>query len=183
MKNKPFSGWPRTAITPQNEEHLNQLIHVKQWIMTGELHRELNIGFSALVMMVATLEYCKICVRWVPHRNWKNTAWRFFRIYWTNMRLKVTASWIALLLVMRCGVATTSCNQNGNPWSGNMLIPHQIKSSRCKTQLAKWCAAFWARSDPFGFPWTWKNLQLSPPHHNCNYAEGSNFQSQVSEES
>jgi hypothetical protein len=33
--------------------------------MTRELCTELNIGFSALETMLATLEYCKACVRWV----------------------------------------------------------------------------------------------------------------------
>jgi len=34
--------------------------------MTRELCTELNIGFSALETMVAALEYCKVCARWVP---------------------------------------------------------------------------------------------------------------------
>jgi len=34
--------------------------------MTRELCTELNIDFSALETMVATLEYRKVCARWVP---------------------------------------------------------------------------------------------------------------------
>ena len=34
--------------------------------MTRELCTQLNIGFSALETMVAMLEYCKVCARWVP---------------------------------------------------------------------------------------------------------------------
>ena len=45
---------------------LNQLIHANRRITTRELCTELNIGFNALEMMVATLEYCKVCARWVP---------------------------------------------------------------------------------------------------------------------
>jgi len=60
------SGRPCTAVTPQNEERLHQLIHVNWWIMTRELCTELNISFSALETMVATLEYRKVCARWVP---------------------------------------------------------------------------------------------------------------------
>jgi len=66
MKDKPCSGRPCTAVTPRNEEHLDHLICENQRIMTRELCMELNIGFSALETMVATLEYCKVCARWVP---------------------------------------------------------------------------------------------------------------------
>ena len=66
VKDKPCSGWPCTAVTPQNEEHLDQLIRANQWITTRELCTELNIGFNVLEMMMATLEYHKVCTRWVP---------------------------------------------------------------------------------------------------------------------
>jgi len=66
VKDKPRSRRPCTAVTPQNEEHLDQLIHVNRRIMTRELCTELNIGFSVLETMVAMLEYCKVCARWVP---------------------------------------------------------------------------------------------------------------------
>ena len=38
VKDKPCSGWPCTAVTPQNEEHLDQLIHTNQWIKTRKLY-------------------------------------------------------------------------------------------------------------------------------------------------
>ena len=37
MENKPHSKQPYTTATPQNEEHLNQLIHLNQQIMNMEL--------------------------------------------------------------------------------------------------------------------------------------------------
>ena len=64
-KDKPRSGRPRTAVTPRNEESLDQLIHANWRIATRELCPELNIDFNALEMMVATLEYSKVCARWV----------------------------------------------------------------------------------------------------------------------
>ena len=80
VKEKPCSEWPCTAVTPWNEECLDQLICANRQIMTRELCTELNIGLSALEMMVATLEYCIVCARWVPrmltqeHRWWKCIA-------------------------------------------------------------------------------------------------------------
>ena len=47
-KDNLCSGWPCTNVTPQNLEHLDQLIHMNQEIMTLELCKELNISFSAL---------------------------------------------------------------------------------------------------------------------------------------
>ena len=66
MKDKPRSGRPCTAVTPRNEEHLDQLIRANRLITTRELCTELNIGFNALETLVATLEYRNVCARWVP---------------------------------------------------------------------------------------------------------------------
>jgi len=37
VKDKPCSGWPRAAVTPRNEECLDQLIRANWWITTREL--------------------------------------------------------------------------------------------------------------------------------------------------
>jgi hypothetical protein len=66
MKGKPCSGQPCTAVTPRTEERLDQLICADWRITTRELCVEVNSSFSVLEMMVATLEYCKVCARWVP---------------------------------------------------------------------------------------------------------------------
>jgi len=66
VKDKPRSRRPCTAVTPRNEERLDQLMHTNQQITTRELCMELNIGCNALETMVATLEYRKVCARWVP---------------------------------------------------------------------------------------------------------------------
>ena len=63
------------------------------------------------------------------HRNRNNTICKFFRTYWTSMRKKVTVTSIASLLMTRCGVTTTSQNQNCSPWSGDLFL-HWRKSSR-----------------------------------------------------
>jgi len=66
VKDKPRSGRTCTAVTPRNEERLDQLIPVNRRITTRQLCTELNIGCNALEAMVATLEYRKVCARWVP---------------------------------------------------------------------------------------------------------------------
>ena len=64
------------------------------------------------------------------HRNRINTICKFLRIYWTNMRLKVTISWITSLPVMKHSITSTG----GNPWSGNMWIPWGRRSWICSPQ-------------------------------------------------
>ena len=56
VKVKLRSRWPCTAVTQQNEEHLNQLIHANQEIMIRELCTELNVVFNVLETVVTTLE-------------------------------------------------------------------------------------------------------------------------------
>jgi len=56
-------GQSCTAVRPQNEEHLKQLMCINQYITIRELCTELSISFRALEMMVATLEYHTVCTR------------------------------------------------------------------------------------------------------------------------
>ena len=162
-KEKPCSGWPCTAVTPQNEEHLDQLICANQQIMTRELCTELNISFSALKRWWQPWNIAKFALggsHECLHRNIKNTVCKFVRTYWTSTRLKVTVSWIASSLVMRRGVTTMSRRQNGSPWSGNMWIPHWRKCSRRCPQRVKWCAL----SSGIGKGWSfWISLNPDKP--------------------
>ena len=67
-------------------------------------------------------------------RNSKNMVHKFVRtLYWTNANTKETVSWIASLLVMRCGVTTTRRSQNGSLWSGDMNSP--LKKTSMKAFL------------------------------------------------
>jgi len=63
VKDKPCSRWPNRAVTSHNEKHLDQLIHVNQWIMTRKLCTEMNMSFSILEIMVSKSEYCKVWAR------------------------------------------------------------------------------------------------------------------------
>ena len=118
VKYKTRSGRPCTAVTLRNEERLVQLIRANRRITTRELCTELNIGFNALEMMVATLEYRKVCARWVPRMLTQEHKEHHMQV--CQDLLKVTVSWIASSPVMRRGVTTTSWSQNGSPWSGDM---------------------------------------------------------------
>ena len=47
VKEKSRSGWPCTAVTPRNKEHLDQLIRGNRRITTRELSAKLNIQSQA----------------------------------------------------------------------------------------------------------------------------------------
>ena len=66
VKDNPRSERPCIAFTPRNKERLDWLIRANRRIMIRELCTELNIIFNALETIVATLEYRKVCTRWVP---------------------------------------------------------------------------------------------------------------------
>ena len=141
VKDKARAGRPCTTVTWRNEKCLDQLISVNWQITTKELCVKLNVGFSALEMVVTCWNIPKFAPgrsHECPHRNIKNTVCKFVRTYWTNTTLKVTVSWIASSPVTRCGITTTSWSQNSSPWSGNMCIPRQRKSSRRCRQQVKW---------------------------------------------
>jgi len=123
VKDEPRSGQPCTAVTPQNEERLDQLICANRQFTTRDLCTELNIGFNALETMVATLEYRKVCARRVPRLLTQEHKEHCLQVCWDLLNqygLKVTVSWIASSPVTRCGVTSTSRSQNGSPWSGDM---------------------------------------------------------------
>jgi len=65
-KDKPWSGGPCTAVTGQNEEHLDQLNHLNWQITSREPCKELNIIFNALKTLVVMSAYLEVCARWVP---------------------------------------------------------------------------------------------------------------------
>jgi len=48
VQDKPRSGRPRTAVTPRNEERLDQFIRANRRITIREQRTELNIVFNSL---------------------------------------------------------------------------------------------------------------------------------------
>ena len=133
--------WACTAVTPRNEECLDQLTHMNWQITTRELCME---PILSLMCWKSWWQWWNI-TDFVPsgshecsRRNRKKTLCRFVRSSWTNTRLKVTVSWITLLLMMRWDVTTTSHSQNGRPWSGDIWNSHWRKSSRLSPLAAVW---------------------------------------------
>ena len=144
-KDKPCSGGPCTAVSPWNEERLDQIICVNWWFTIRELYMKLKIIFTSLEIMVEALEYSRSYIRWsheCPHRNRKNIIRKFVRFYSTNMWLKLTISWVYhycwwdMVSPLQVGVKTAihwmaTCEETEENWR---------KSSRYSPQQAKWYA-------------------------------------------
>ena len=185
VQDKPRSKRPCTAVTPRNEERLDQLICAIWRIRTRELCTELNIGFNALETMVATLEYRKVLCQVGPHelshRNIKNTVRKVVGTYWTNTRLKVTVSWIASSLVteMWCHHYEQESKQQSMERQ-HVNSPSKKKFKTLPSVEVMWCALSFGIGKGRSF---WISLNLDKPStptatlRRWLSPEGSNFQS------
>jgi len=84
VKEKPHSRRPCTAVTPQNEERLDQLIRTNWQITSRELYTELNISFNAMETMWQSWNIAKFVLdgsHECSHRNIKNTVCKFVGTY------------------------------------------------------------------------------------------------------
>ena len=52
MKDKPHSGWLGTAVTPKNEEHLDQSVHTNWLISVSILKKQHFIAENLLYQIV-----------------------------------------------------------------------------------------------------------------------------------
>ena len=156
MKNKPRSRWPRTAVTPQNEEHLDHLIHVytarydqgtvyraEYWLQSVGNYVG-NVGISHSVCQVGSTD-----ARIGTGRKLYGTLLGPTEHY--SGMLKVTVPWVPWLPVTRHSATTMS----GSPWSGEMWIHHQRKSSRCSLQWVKWCVLSFRIGKKWSFWTSW----------------------------
>ena len=115
-KDKPYSRQPCTAVTPQNEESLDQFIRVNWWITNMKLCIEAEYWLQCIWNNGGNVGLLQAIVPHGSHRcsqnNRMNTICKFVRTYWTNMRLKVMVSWITSLPVMRYAFSTRAWHHN-----------------------------------------------------------------------
>ena len=99
-------------------------------------------------------------------RNRKNTVCKFVRTYWTNVRPKVTVSWVPSFLLTRHGVTTTSQSQNGSPWRGDIEfhIQRRVQDAALSGQSDVHCLLGQETDEHCGFPGTWTHCQVRPLH-------------------
>lgn len=94
VKDKPCSGWPRTAVTPWRASwsaHLHELPHcnrVGSWILAS---MSWNQWWQCRNIARFAAGGSHECSRWIR----KNNIWKFVRNWWTN----TTVSWIISLSI------------------------------------------------------------------------------------
>jgi hypothetical protein len=134
MRESTRSGWPCTAVSPSAQiSGLRPGSCVRRWVSASVCWKRCWKHWNTAKFVPDGSHGCS-------HRNIKTIESKSVRACLTTMKLKKTVSWISSSSVMRCGVTTTSWNQNDRPWRGDMRIPHQRKRSRHSHQPVKWCA-------------------------------------------
>lgn len=110
------------------------------WIIELEPENCVQSWTSALVIMVAVLEYCKVWAWWIS-RMLTGTERTLYTTFWGSVEPVQGWRWQfpGHHYWWRRGVTTRSLSQNDDPRSGDIWIPHQRKRSGCIPQLVKWC--------------------------------------------
>ncbi|PNF27048.1 hypothetical protein B7P43_G10410 [Cryptotermes secundus] len=60
------TGRPRTASIERNKERVDEIIQDDRHVTVDTITRKLGIGHSAVQEMIESLDYRKVCARWVP---------------------------------------------------------------------------------------------------------------------
>ena len=68
LRDKPRAGRPSTSVNPANKTKADTLIRADRRITIDELTSVLGVSHGSAHKTVESLEYSKVCVRWVPRQ-------------------------------------------------------------------------------------------------------------------
>ena len=63
---KRRSGRPLSALTPENKQKADEIIHANRPVTIGELSIDLDISVGSAQSILKSLDYRKVCAKWVP---------------------------------------------------------------------------------------------------------------------
>src|SRR6266496_2214118 len=66
ISDKPRSGRPRTAVTPNNKRHVDGMIRGDRRVTVRDIVDEIGTGHDAVQKIINKLGYSKVCASWVP---------------------------------------------------------------------------------------------------------------------
>ena len=66
MHDRPRSGRPATATSPDMLQRANDIIHVDRRITSRQLAVQLSVSNGSAMTITDTLGCSKVCARWVP---------------------------------------------------------------------------------------------------------------------
>jgi len=159
VEDEPHWGWPCTAVIPQNE---SWSAHLR--ITIRELCLGLGIGFTALETLVAALEYCRGCTRWVPWmltQEQKEHRMQLCQDLLNQYKAKGESFLDHIITSDEVWCHTTSESQN----SRQMWIPQRKKKFKMTPSVGKvMCPVFWDRNKRWYFwiSWNTDNYHLWP---------------------
>ena len=68
LRDKPCAGRPSTSVDPANKTKVDTLIRADRRITIDELASVLGVSHGSAHSIVESLEYSKVCARWVPRQ-------------------------------------------------------------------------------------------------------------------
>src|SRR5215469_630739 len=66
LHDRPQSGRPATATSPDMLQHANDIIHADRRITSRQLAVQLSVSNGSAMAITDALGYSKVCARWVP---------------------------------------------------------------------------------------------------------------------
>ena len=66
LHDRPQSGRPATATSPDMLQHADDIIHVDRHITSRQLAVQLSVSNGSAMAIIDALGYSKVCARWVP---------------------------------------------------------------------------------------------------------------------
>jgi len=66
LHDRPWSGRPATATSPDMLQRANDIIHVDRRITSRQLAVKLSVSNGSAMAIIDALGYSKVCTRWVP---------------------------------------------------------------------------------------------------------------------
>ena len=66
ISDKPRSGRPKTAVTPENKRRIDEMICGDRRVTVRDIVDEIGTGHNAVQEIINELGYSKVCAHWVP---------------------------------------------------------------------------------------------------------------------
>ena len=66
LHDRPRSGHPATATSPDMLQRANDIIHADRCITSRQLAIQFSVSNGSAMAIIDALEYSKVCAKWVP---------------------------------------------------------------------------------------------------------------------
>jgi transposase len=137
LHDRPWSGRPATATSPDMLQRADDIIHADRRITSRQLAVQLSVSIGSAMAIIDALEYSKVCARWVP-RSLTTQHRRQRKAICSELLERFGAEGGGRPFcpgssqVMKPGLTIMSQRRKGSQWSG---IIHNHQEKRSSRQL------------------------------------------------